>query len=125
MLEARPWASGHRPLGGLPPRKANHPVHYGPLAQQAPLNKPPIRLSGPAAIPRGRSSREDLVKLIAVYVVMMGLGDIADYLIGRVVERFWPAASLTIFLLLYFFFLWLGWKFAVRLTAPKRAADNG
>ena len=61
------------------------------------------------------------MKLIAVYVVMMGIGDIADYLIGRVVERYWPAASLTIFLLLYFFFLWVGWRFAVWLTDPKRA----
>ena len=62
------------------------------------------------------------MKLIAVYALLMSVGDITDYLIGLVVERIWPAASLTIFLLLYFFFLWLGWQFAVWLTEPRRAA---
>jgi len=33
------------------------------------------------------------------------LGDIADYLIGLVVERIWPQASLLIVLVLYFVFL--------------------
>ena len=59
--------------------------------------------------------------LILVYLVFMIIGDIADYLIGTVVERVWPAASLPIFLLLYFFFLWLAWVIAVRVTEPKAA----
>src|SRR5438067_6659969 len=49
----------------------------------------------------------------------MALGDIADYLIGLVVERIWPQASLLIFLLLYFVFLWVAWLLAVKLTEPK------
>ena len=49
----------------------------------------------------------------------MALGDIADYLIGLVVERIWPHASLLIFLLLYFVFLWIAWLLAVKLTEPK------
>jgi len=49
----------------------------------------------------------------------MVAGDFADYLIGLVVERIWPQASLVIFLALYFFFLWLAWILAVRLTEPK------
>ena len=36
--------------------------------------------------------------LIAYYVIFMVAGDIADYLIGLVVERVWPQASLVIFL---------------------------
>jgi hypothetical protein len=60
------------------------------------------------------------MKLIVIYVLMMGLGDVADYLIGRAVERIWPAASLTVFLVLYFVFLWVGWKIAVQLTAPRQ-----
>jgi len=45
------------------------------------------------------------VQLIFCYIGMMALGDIADYLIGLVVERIWPQASLLIFLVLYFVFL--------------------
>jgi len=59
--------------------------------------------------------------LILVYLVFMIIGDLADYLIGTVIERVWPAASLPIFLLLYFFFLWLAWVIAVRVTEPKAA----
>jgi len=63
------------------------------------------------------------VLLIAYYVVFMIGGDIADYLIGLVVEReFGSHISLLVFLALYFLFLWLAWVFAVRLTDPKRAA---
>jgi hypothetical protein len=62
------------------------------------------------------------VILIIYYVVFMILGDIADYLIGLVVERMWPQASLPIFLLLYFFFLWVAWILAVKLTEPKAEA---
>jgi len=35
------------------------------------------------------------------------------------VERIWPQASLVIFLLLYFVFLWVAWRLAVKLTEPK------
>lgn len=59
--------------------------------------------------------------LIVVYLVLMISGDILDYLIGLVVERVWPQASLPIFLALYFLFLWLSWIIAVKLTEPKAA----
>jgi hypothetical protein len=61
------------------------------------------------------------VNLLIAYVVLMISGDILDYLIGLVVERYWPAASLPVFLILYFVFLWVAWVIAVRLTAPKDA----
>ena len=51
----------------------------------------------------------------------MVVGDFADYLIGTVVERMWPSASLPVFLVLYFFFLWVAWILAVRVTEPKKA----
>ena len=61
--------------------------------------------------------------LIAYYVVFMIGGDIADYLIGLVVEReFGSHISLLVFLALYFLSLWLAWVSAVRMTDPKRAA---
>ncbi|HKF08557.1 MAG TPA: hypothetical protein VKB89_07535 [Xanthobacteraceae bacterium] len=60
------------------------------------------------------------MQLIFYYVGFMALGDIADYLIGLAVERIWPQASLLIF-----FFLWIAWLLAVKLTEPatgRRAA---
>ena len=51
--------------------------------------------------------------------VSWAAGDVADYLIGLVVEWLWPQASLVIFLLLYFVFLWIAWLLAVKMTGPK------
>ena len=62
---------------------------------------------------------EGIVQLIFYYVGFMAAGDVADYLIGLVVERLWPQASLVIFLTLYFVFLWVAWLLAVRITRPK------
>jgi hypothetical protein len=59
------------------------------------------------------------VQLIAYYVVFMVAGDFVDYLIGLVVERVFPQASLLIFLLLYFVSLWIAWLLAVKVTQPK------
>ena len=59
--------------------------------------------------------------LIAVYLLLMIVGDFADFFIGTVVDRMWPAASLPVFLGLYFLFLWLAWVVAVRITEPTKA----
>jgi hypothetical protein len=58
--------------------------------------------------------------LIIVYLIFMIVGDIADYFIGSAVDRIWPAASLPVFLGLYFLFLWISWVVAVRVTEPKK-----
>ncbi|MET0921509.1 MAG: hypothetical protein ABWY47_00085 [Xanthobacteraceae bacterium] len=63
--------------------------------------------------------------LLTIYVVLMIVGDVADYLIGLVVERIWPEASLAIFLGLYFLFLWLAWVAAVKLTEPRKPLAEG
>jgi hypothetical protein len=61
--------------------------------------------------------------LLALYVVLMIVGDLLSYLIvAYFVEPLWPAAGLTTFLALYFGFLWLAWILAVRLTEPKTAS---
>lgn len=61
--------------------------------------------------------------LLIVYLVLVVLGDIADYMIGLFIERMWGAqASLVIFLALYFVFLWVAWVAAVKVTEPHRAA---
>jgi len=63
---------------------------------------------------------ENNVWLLIVYVALVILGDIADYLIGLVVERMWGSqASLVVFLALYFLFLWVAWVIAVWVTGPK------
>jgi hypothetical protein len=63
------------------------------------------------------------VQLMFYYVGFMAAGDVADYLIGLVVERLWPQASLMVFLALYFVFLWLAWLLAVRVTQPHLRSD--
>jgi hypothetical protein len=58
--------------------------------------------------------------LLIVYVGLVLVGDLADYLIGLVIERMWgPQASLVIFLALYFIFLWVAWVVAVKITEPR------
>jgi hypothetical protein len=58
--------------------------------------------------------------LLIVYVALVLVGDVADYLIGLVVERMWgPQASLVVFLALYFVFLWVAWVAAVKITQPR------
>ena len=58
--------------------------------------------------------------LLIVYVGLVLVGDVADYLIGLVIERMWGAqASLVIFLALYFIFLWVAWVVAVKITEPR------
>ena len=64
------------------------------------------------------------MQLIAYYLVFMVAGDVADYLIGLVVERVWPQASLVSFLVLYFVFLWIAWLLAVWITEPKTAKET-
>jgi hypothetical protein len=58
--------------------------------------------------------------LLIVYVGLVLVGDVADYLIGLFVERMWgQQASLVVFLVLYFVFLWVAWVVAVKITQPS------
>ena len=57
--------------------------------------------------------------LLAVYVALVIVGDAIAYMVGLVIERTLPVASLPAFLALYFLFLWVAWVIAVRITAPK------
>jgi hypothetical protein len=63
-----------------------------------------------------------IMLLIVYYLIFVIAGDLADYLIGLIVEReFGSQVSLLVFLALYFVVLWLAWLFAVWMTQPKRA----
>ena len=63
--------------------------------------------------------------LLAVYLALMITGDIIAYLIGLMIERVVPAASLPAFLAMYFLFLGLAWVIAVQITAPKEPQKAG
>jgi len=61
------------------------------------------------------------MQLLAVYVVLVVVGEFGAYLIGRSVEHWSEAASLPVFLACFFLVFWIAWILAVRLTAPKSA----
>ena len=61
--------------------------------------------------------------LLIVYIGLVLVGDAIDYVIGLAVERMWgPQASLVVFLVLYFVFLWIAWLVAVKITEPRSEA---
>jgi hypothetical protein len=57
--------------------------------------------------------------LVAYYVVLVLVGDLVAVVLCLWIERYWPTASLAIFLAFYFIILWVAWKLAVRLSEPK------
>lgn len=62
------------------------------------------------------------MKLIAVYIVFVLLGDTGSYVIGRTMEQFLSQSlSLTVFLACFFVVFWLAWVLAVRVTKPHAA----
>jgi hypothetical protein len=62
------------------------------------------------------AQRKALMRLIAVYVILVLAGVLIAYGVGRVVEHWSEQASLFVFLGLFFGALWGGWRLAVRLT---------
>jgi len=61
--------------------------------------------------------------LLIVYIGLVLVGDAIDYVIGLAVEQMWGAqASLVVFLVLYFVFLWVAWLVAVKVTEPRGEA---
>jgi hypothetical protein len=63
--------------------------------------------------------------LLVVYIALVLVGDLADYLIGLFIERMWGSqASLIVFLALYFIFLWVAWVAAVKITEPRGEAKT-
>lgn len=61
------------------------------------------------------------MRLIAYYVGLTLAADVVAVMLCLGIERLWPAASLPIFLGLYFGILWGAWVAAVRLTEPQSA----
>jgi len=61
------------------------------------------------------------MQIIAVYIVLVLIGEFGAYLLGRTVEHWSPSASLPVFLAAFFIVFWIAWLIAVRLTKPKTA----
>jgi hypothetical protein len=59
--------------------------------------------------------------LLITYIGLALAGNLGIYFLGLIVEKMWPAASLPVYLLLFFVVMWLAWLVAVKLTAPKDA----
>ena len=63
--------------------------------------------------------------LLTIYVVLMIVGDVADYLIGLVVERIWPEASHRNRKYSPRKIARLAWVAAVKLTEPRKPLAEG
>ncbi len=75
---------------------------------------------------RFRRTAEGTVTLIVYYLIFMIAGDFAAYFLGLLVEYEWGSyASLIVFLVLYFLFLWVSWLLAVWVTKPRVATQSG
>ena len=62
--------------------------------------------------------------LMVAYIALALIGNVIIYFLGLAVERVWPVASLPVYLAMFFLVLWVAWLGAVRLTAPKAAAQS-
>ena len=63
--------------------------------------------------------------LIIWFLALVAAGDMLAYLVGLFVEYEWGGyASLVVFLAMYFITLWVAWRIAVRMTAPKLAQES-
>jgi membrane protein implicated in regulation of membrane protease activity len=62
--------------------------------------------------------------ILVAYILIVVVAELAVIAIGLVLDRTYPALSLTVSLPLFFAVLWLGWVFAVRVTEPKHAKSK-
>ena len=61
------------------------------------------------------------MRLIAVYIVFVLIGETIAYFIGRTVEHWSMTAALPVFLGCFFIVFWAAWVLAVRVTEPSSA----
>jgi hypothetical protein len=57
------------------------------------------------------------MRLIAVYVAFVLIGEGIAYTVGRSVEQVSQSASLPVFLACFFIVFWAAWRLAIRVTA--------
>lgn len=64
------------------------------------------------------------MSVIAIFVGIVLIGDLAAVGVGELLDRMFPAISLPVFLLLFFGVFYFGWKLALHLTDPARGATR-
>jgi hypothetical protein len=62
--------------------------------------------------------------IMVVYVAIVVVAELIVVAIGLVLDRVYPALSLTVSLSFFFAVLWFAWVLAVRLTEPKPARSE-
>ena len=59
------------------------------------------------------------MSLLILYIALVIAGDFIAYFVGLAIEQTFPAASLPVFLAMYFLLLWIAWLIVVRITQPR------
>ena len=54
--------------------------------------------------------------LLVIYIVVIAIGEVIAYGLGRMVEGIYPSFSMLIYMGMFFGVLWGGWPLAVQLT---------
>jgi hypothetical protein len=62
--------------------------------------------------------------IMVVYILIVVVAEFVVIVIGLVLDRIYPALSLTVSLSLFFVVLWLAWVVAVRVTEPEHAKNK-
>ena len=57
-----------------------------------------------------------IMHLLVIYCVVVLVGEVLAYGLGRVVEDIYPSWSMLLYMAMFFGVLWAGWPFAVQLT---------
>ncbi len=63
------------------------------------------------------------MQLLIVYVVLVIVGELLAAAAGYYIERTVPAASLPVFLAMFFSVLVIAWLLAIRITRPKQSGS--
>ncbi|MGA7252365.1 MAG: hypothetical protein WBX35_14140 [Pseudolabrys sp.] len=73
---------------------------------------------------RPPSRRAKPMWIMVVYTLIVLVGETVTVGIGLVLDRIYPAISLTVSLTLFFSILWFAWILAVRLTEPNAKSEK-
>jgi hypothetical protein len=64
--------------------------------------------------------------LLAVYVAFVAIGEVIDFEIGILIERYFSSVvGVPVFLTIFFLNFWICWRLALWLTEPKKNTASG
>ena len=64
------------------------------------------------------------MRLIAVYCILVAIGEVITFFLGLIVERLVPSFSMLIYMLMFFGVLCGGWPIAVYITERWLMSDD-